>query len=84
MLNCKRCKPSQREEMQQQAEQVKHNFSIIIADYIRLGRMANVQHSQKQASTILNRAASNKQLVVAYRNAETRLQSHNKFIIILN
>lgn len=36
------------EEMEQQAsaEQAKHNFSIIIAEYIRLGRaqLANVQH----------------------------------------
>lgn len=35
-------------EMKQLAE-VKHNFSIIIVDYIRLGRMANVQHLQEQA-----------------------------------
>lgn len=41
----------------------KHNFSIIIVDSIRLGRMANVQHLQNASPS---RAASNKQLVVAH------------------
>lgn len=30
-------------------QQAQHNFSIIIADYIRLGRMANVQQFTEAA-----------------------------------
>lgn len=41
-------------------EQAKHNFSIIIADSIRLGRgLANVQHLQRQPTSFSpNRAGS--------------------------
>lgn len=47
-------------EMKQLAEQAKHNFSIIIVAYIRLGRLANVQHLQEQAQVQSEAAAASK------------------------
>jgi hypothetical protein len=57
----------------QPSYQRKHNFSIIIVDYIRLGRMANVQHSQKLESP--SRAASNKQWLL--RISQTSKPDYN-------
>lgn len=57
-------------EMKRQAEQVKHNFSIIIVDY-QISPLRQMCNIFLQSGRSPNRAAHH--LTIAYRNAETRL-----------